>query len=153
MTERLTKPTIGCFEYDLAKHKHKIGEFAENDAFFNYNMAVRQLGHYEDLNLSPAEIAEKLKELVEYKQLEDEGRLVRLPCKVGDMVYKLCSVGRRRNGTKSISAVGSMGKVCISRQSELIIQERPCVRSDYALIGKTVFLTREAAENALKGEK
>ena len=63
--QRLTKPTIGCFAYDLAKHEHKIGEFADYDAFFNYNMAVRQLGTYEDLNRSPSEISEKLKELAE----------------------------------------------------------------------------------------
>ncbi|MCI1478102.1 MAG: hypothetical protein LKH93_06825 [Clostridium beijerinckii] len=48
--ERLTKNTIGCFEYDLKEHKHKAGEFNTYDAFFNYSMAIKQLGKYEDAN-------------------------------------------------------------------------------------------------------
>ena len=66
---RLTKSTIGCFEYDLANYKHAVGEFADYDAFYAYNMAVKQLGQYEDLNLSPTEIAEKLKELAELREV------------------------------------------------------------------------------------
>ena len=46
--ERLTEKTIGCFKYDLKDHEHKIGEFATYDAFFNYSMAVKKLGEYED---------------------------------------------------------------------------------------------------------
>jgi len=48
--KRLTKKVIGCFGYDLKEHNHEIGEFDTYNAFFNYNMAVRQLGKYEDAN-------------------------------------------------------------------------------------------------------
>lgn len=33
------------------------------------------------------QVAEYLKKLKEYQQLEEQGRLVKLPCKVGDTVY------------------------------------------------------------------
>lgn len=55
--KRLTKKTIGCFEYDLKDHKHKSGEFSDYDAFFSYHMAVRQLGKLEDM-LEPKSINE-----------------------------------------------------------------------------------------------
>lgn len=33
------------------------------------------------------QVAEYLKKLKEYQQLEEQGRLIKLPCKVGDTVY------------------------------------------------------------------
>lgn len=54
--ERLTKETIGCFKFDLKDHKHEKGEFATYDAFFNYSMAVKRLGEYENTGLEPEEI-------------------------------------------------------------------------------------------------
>lgn len=58
--ERLTQKTIGCFEYDLKDFKHKVGEFADYDAFFAYSTAVRRLGALED-------------------KIED-GTLIEIPC-------------------------------------------------------------------------
>ena len=59
--ERLTKPTIGCFKYGLSNFNHKPREFADYDAFYAYNMAVKRLGEYEDTGLTPEEI-ENLKD-------------------------------------------------------------------------------------------
>lgn len=59
--ERLTKPTIGCFKYGLSNFEHKPKEFADYDAFYAYNMAVKRLGEYEDTGLTPEEI-ENLKD-------------------------------------------------------------------------------------------
>ena len=47
--ERLTEKSVGCFEYALKDHKALPGEFGTYDAFFDYSMAVKRLGHYEDL--------------------------------------------------------------------------------------------------------
>lgn len=58
--ERLTEKGPGCFEYSLKDHKSVPGEFGTYDAFFDYSMAVKKLGKYEDL--------------------EEQGRLVVLPC-------------------------------------------------------------------------
>ena len=47
--ERLTEKTIGCFEYSLKDHKPVIGGFSDYDTFYDYSMAVRQLGKLEDM--------------------------------------------------------------------------------------------------------
>lgn len=67
--KRLTEKTIGCFQYDLKDFKHKIGEFNDYDAFFAYSMAVKRLG----------ELEEKI----------ENGTLVELPCKVGEIMYEV----------------------------------------------------------------
>ena len=56
--ERLTEKTVGCFEYALKDHKAVPGEFGTYDAFFDYMMAVKRLGTYEDSGLEPEEIKE-----------------------------------------------------------------------------------------------
>jgi hypothetical protein len=61
--------------------------------------------------------------LNEYKNLEEQGLLVRLPCKVGDEVYIICK-----------------GKFINTGKFQI---------SDYDNFDKTVFLTREEAENKL----
>ena len=67
--QRLTKKVKDCFQYDLKDFKHKIGEFGDYDAFFAYSMAVKRLG----------ELEEKI----------ENGALVELPCKVGDVMYEV----------------------------------------------------------------
>ena len=54
--ERLTEKTVDCFEYALKDHKAVPGEFGTYDAFFDYSMAVKRLGHYENTGLEPEEI-------------------------------------------------------------------------------------------------
>lgn len=56
--ERLTEKTVGCFEYALKDHTPVPGEFGTYEAFFDYSMAVRKLGKYED-----AEEAKALKRM------------------------------------------------------------------------------------------
>lgn len=68
--KRLTiRDNIGCFKYDLKDFKHKIGEFGDYDAFFAYSMVVKRLGELED-------------------KIEN-GTLVELPCKVGEIMYEV----------------------------------------------------------------
>lgn len=96
--ERLTEKSVGCFEYALKDHKAVPGEFGTYDAFFDYSMAVKRLGHYEDTGLEPEEIADFMKRweqtveiggmlkkycidhIRDLLQAEQEGRLVVLPC-------------------------------------------------------------------------
>jgi N-methylhydantoinase A/oxoprolinase/acetone carboxylase beta subunit len=67
--ERLTEKTIGCFEYSLKDHKPIVGEFGTYEAFFDYSMAVRLLGKYEDTGLEPEEIS-KLQQERDYWERE-----------------------------------------------------------------------------------
>ncbi len=86
-----------------------------------------------------------LKELREYKNLEKQGKLLKLPCKVGDIVYiiscgnvsatKIITIKITKNGNlykaKGISMCGHKYK---------FFEEH---------IGTTVFLKKEEAENAI----
>lgn len=76
----------------------------------------------------------------EYKQLEEQGRLIKLPCKVGDTVYVI--VG------KNIS-VQKIQRATIDSEMKI---EFCTKRRGFALfnIGKTVFLTKSEAEAKLK---
>lgn len=72
-------------------------------------------------------LAEKLKH---YEDLEEAGRLIELPCKVGDTVY----------------FIGEDGSIIekATRTIEEVMNYKP-------LIGKGCYLTREEAETKLKG--
>lgn len=60
--ERLTEKAVGCFEYALKDHKAVPGEFGTYEAFFDYSMAVKRLGHYEDTGLEPEDIKKEFNE-------------------------------------------------------------------------------------------
>lgn len=96
-----------------------------------------------DITCQPSEakkilnLATKLKE---YEDLEEQGRLIKLPCKVGDTVYVI--VG------KNIS-VQKIQRATIDSEMKI---EFCTKRRGFALfnIGKTVFLTKSEAEAKLK---
>jgi hypothetical protein len=88
------------------------------------------------------------KKLAEYEQLEEQGLLVRLPCKVGDTVYKItrfCSGGIRDCGYSYECSECPEYKPFIE-----YIEFKITILKD---IGKTVFLTREEAERKLEEMK
>ena len=82
---------------------------------------------------------ERLREL--YKA-DKEGRLVVLPCKVGDKLYRVFA------GEIFEHRVGSMKYFAI--QGRWDIETYPFCQCVESSIGKTVFLTREEAEKALQ---
>lgn len=106
-----------------------------------------RLGAYEDTGLDPEEVDELAKDwsdlctalgecggidaLRELAEANKDGRLVVLPCKVGDTVYIL------RRTFDGADVVG----------------ETELWWTDIPQLGKTVFLTREEAEKALEAMK
>lgn len=84
------------------------------------------------------------KHLAEYEDLEEQGLLLKLPCKVGDTLY---FVSRNK-------IIEELIVLKITYQDKFIITFRDesndigNVSEKY--IGKTVFLTKEEAEKALK---
>lgn len=100
--------------------------------------AIARLAAYEETGLEPEELA----------QAKKKGRLVVLPCDVGDKLYDV-TLGEVRE-----KIVISLSMLLSKSVNHLVIHAenfRNAVTS-YELqdIGKTVFLTREAAEAALK---
>ena len=89
-----------------------------------------------------------IKKLATYEDLEEHGLLVRLPCKVGDTVYKItrfCSGGIRDCGYSYECSECPEYKPFIE-----YIEFKITILKD---IGKNVFLTREEAEKKLEEMK
>ena len=92
-----------------------------------------------DVNI--LKVAQKLKE---YEDLDEQGLLFRLPCKVGDTLYAI--------GGKRIQVLKAKNDISIFSGKLHILSEN-FVYADYIsydMIGKTVFLTREEADQKLK---
>lgn len=81
-----------------------------------------------------------LQKLTEYEDLEEQGRLLKLPCKVGDTVYVI--VGKNISAQKIQRAT-----IDSERKIEFCTKRRGFTLFD---IGKAVFLTKSEAEAKLK---
>lgn len=115
-----------------------------------------RLAEYEDTGLEPQEIKEfegiPIDRLRELAKADKEGRCVVLPCKVGDTVWFIKSafsmahfpIEAKHVSLRGLSTDGDVWLSAITSYNKI---SRSFYRSD---IGKTVFLTREAAEAALK---
>ena len=87
------------------------------------------------------------RKLCDYEDLEEQGLLVRLPCKVGNTAFRI------NKGAKNPIIELTVTQIDITRRSynlEVIDRdcgELMCFKND---IGKTIFLTREDAEKKLE---
>lgn len=111
--ERLTEKTKDCFGYRLKDGSDaEIGFFKDYDAFFLHMMTVKALG--------------------EYEELEEQGLLIKLPCKVGDTFWEL------NTNTESPYVYP---RIAHNLQHCVYALER---------LGKTTFITQSEAEEKLK---
>ena len=122
------------------------------------NVVVERLAAYEDTGLTPEEVKAQFTEdaminleaqalgvepsrLRELAEADKDGRVVVLPCKVGDMVY-FTLLGRIiEKQVFSIVSFSNSTRIYCGGTSEYFRPED---------IGKTFFLTREEAEKALQ---
>lgn len=78
--------------------------------------------------------------------------VVVLPCKVGDIIYEVCE--RRKNGEwQKVVVERVVHGVEIGINGSLAARCGTTITVYLSGLGKTVFLTREEAERALKGVK
>lgn len=176
MNERLTKrDTDGQAMMDCEKCKAdwtgKHGKpMADCTALYCRNRLKDRLAAYEDSECAPEEVLPKdkadeialklmrladLESLCSYTRLRElaeadkDGRVVVLPCKVGDRLYEV--TGRK---TISVYKVKAIRVELFGLFIEWDIVEGFVWQSLAGInageIGKTVFLTREEAEKALK---
>lgn len=82
------------------------------------------------------------KDLETLVNLEEQGRLITLPCKIGDTVY-----GIRRYQDRIVKS-GTVSEMFYNQNMELIIAIKNVCRGCW---GKQIFATLEEAEAALKG--
>ena len=90
------------------------------------------------------DVAKLLEELKSYKDLEEQGLLVRVPCKVGDPVFFIVGKDISKQGIRKIEISGNGIIFKTNRQKRIF---------SVSEFGKTVFLTREEAEKKLKEMK
>ena len=129
--KRLTERTdIGDFLLD------EIAFINPDDAEGLYNL--RDIANHGSDELL-YEIANRL---AEYEDMEEQGLLVRLPCKVGDTIYR-CGDPIKKIYEWQIAYV----EVYEDETVFVDDSDNTFVEAD---IGKTVFLTREEAERALE---
>jgi hypothetical protein len=131
-----------------------------------------RLAAYEDTGMEPAEIKQMCalarlnstifdddfeNHIAELIVADRDGRLVVLPCKVGDTFYRieqqwtLCHLGNYRG---EYSCEGCEEEECDSKKvPEIVAHKCSTVSQLAAYIGKPVFLTRPEAEAALDAMK
>ena len=139
--ERLTRAKEWTDSIDLKKE-------------LGYKHIWERLLEYEKTDLTPQEIEELIKENAELKsRLEKAVGLPCLPCKVGDTLYTNFSVQgdyfkkKDRPYSCKVVFIGINSGECFINVEYTNGRQYQFFFKDF---GKTVFLTREAAEQALK---
>ena len=148
--ERLTDPAQGYCEMYCKKYGHCFGD--PGDCIFEKEIAMYDA-------LKSIEGIVPFDRLLELALADKEERLVALPCKVGDTVYKI-NHGDYAHHWKPFVQEGTVTEIsCKNNRSGKALGFAIIVRLNYEArvrfkfsnIGKTVFLTREEAEAALAG--
>ena len=130
----------------------------------SFDRLVERLAAYEDTGLTPEDCARateiddilldeyypigRMRELI---KADKDGRVVVLPCKVGDTVWAILDGAKSARECKvDFVNIGSFG-------TTIVFVVKDGLREQYgvtaAAFGKTVFLTREEAEKALGAMK
>ena len=157
--ERLTFEGNFC---DIAQCRELSCPYGGN---CSQKQVLDRLKEYEDSGLSPQacrqarEIEDGLSgvdysisRMVELMNADKDGRVVVLPCKVGDMLYEVTSRGTISEYRVTAICVTS-GGLFIEWKVQRGFASRSVAGTVPDAIGKTVFLTREEAEKALEGAK
>lgn len=96
-----------------------------------------------------------IKKLADYEDAEEQGLLVRLPCKVGDTIYRVNAGAKQPIIPMTVSEIHFL---CYKNERAVrfdAIGKEDMGESCYRLedIGRIVFLTREEAEKKLEEMK
>ena len=89
--------------------------------------------------------------LYKYEQAESEGRLIHLPCKIGEKVFVLDDMGNEEYLVASCT-ISAIRYECKETDSKIIIMTEGFLApfTNSWVLGKTAFLSKEEAEQALK---
>lgn len=139
--ERLTYNDDGCWQVHGADEmlcKQVCEEYSNCDSC-PIGRAIDRLAEYEDTGLT----VERAKEL---GKADQEGRVVVLPCKVGDKIYLRGKADKRtRSGARIVEQAISY----IAIYDDWIDIDGICEAEE---LGEYAFLTREEAEKVLEAE-
>lgn len=160
--ERLTFDGNFC---DIAQCTSTPGGSLCEDGSCSARKVWERLKAYEDTGLKPEEVLPKdkadeialklmrladLESICSYTRLRElaeadkDGRLVVLPCKVGDGLWTFCSHPVEQVYSFTVTDISTLN-------GRTMLNTSRCGVIDARDVGKTVFLTREDAEKALEG--
>lgn len=108
-----------------------------------------------ECDCSKCELEKALEKLADYEDLEEQGLLVRLPCKIGDTVYRVNAGAKQPIIPMTVSEIHFL---CYKNERTVrfdAIDKEYMGESCYRLedIGRIVFLTHEEAEKKLEEMK
>ena len=113
---------------------------------------MERLTEYEDTGLTPEQVSEMMAEWVVWKNAECNGRLIELPCKIGDTLYVLTrnyiSTFRVTHFTKYKNILWINWELTSG-----ITGEHGIDGVSASELGKSVFLTREDAKAEIGKKK
>ena len=148
--ERLTLDEAIKYTKEIARANRVEAENYITTTGPYYNANLECTNQYEQISMW-------LKELKSYKDAEEQGLLVRFPCKVGDIVWDIdagylepCKIAAFSYGCHDLVKFGCDDKITFYYTS--------CRRQLAGIfllseLGKTVFLAREEAEKKLEEMK
>lgn len=140
---------------EAIKHAKEVADMNYNDAEkFDLNDSVENYmkGNCMKCAEQHEKLAEWLEELKSYKEAEKQGLLVRLPCKIGDTVYRVNAGAKQPIIPMTVSEIHFL---CYKNERAVrfdAIGKEDMGESCYRLedIGRIVFLSREEAEKKLE---
>lgn len=162
---------------EAIKHAKEVADMNYNDAEkFDSNDSVENYmkGNCMKCAEQHEKLAEWLEELKSYKEAEEQGLLVRLPCKEayaqsGDYVYLIddCEIVKYVHCGLGIDPLSGAAYITLATDEKIFPYRNPDPEQDLdptdwctnatdvkaSEIGKTVFLTREEAEKKLEEMK
>lgn len=120
-----------------AKEQRYYAKFEHNGMM--YQSCIKCAEEHEQL-------AEWLEQLKEYKQLEEQGRLIKLPCKVGDWIFIVKRYGVEEANITGISEADDISCFCFKVYIDPDCEEVVALED----FNETWFLTKSEAEAKLK---
>lgn len=116
-----------------------------------YQAKCEEINKLKSESLTGLELAQIWATLDHYEKLEEQGRLIELPCKVGDTVYSIVL-----NEIKEYTVFAiNIGLRKTANSCAILVQNDRYANIGFETIdfGVTAFATREAAEKALEAMK
>ena len=120
--------------------------------YMNIADALNQLKTYEDTGLEPGDVISNIKtlsnelnnaleELKEYRDLEEQGLLIKLPCKIGSKIFHIA--GMEYQGITGLKNTYRVEEVFLNKNNLFAVLKR---------WNEKAFLTQEEAEKALESD-
>lgn len=127
---------------EAIKHAKEVEKTNRVEATYNFPDLKEYYDNCSECANQHNQLAEWLEELKSYKDLEEQGLIVKLPCPIGATTWDICGMDIRENAVSGIEYCKD-GKWFLWANEDEWLGE----------LGELVFFTREEAEKKLEEMK